>query len=323
MSTRYTVLSVTTLTVFMLFAFTGNVFAMLKTMTLKKDPAIVIAAFGTTTKAQATYDFFDAQLKKELPAKYRNYEIRWAFTSEIVRERANKKFKKAGIKKRYRSLAQVISDLEDEGYRKIVVQPLHIFPGIEYESVLGMVEGLREAFKDFNLRIEVGEPLLQYWWDLDEVTDVLKADLLASGEGCNVLASHGTGETAVGSNITYLGLERVLTQKYDNTFLGSVEGITSRETALAKAKACKPKKVKFIPFMYVAGDHIMNDIMGSKPGDDGELSWSLEMKKAGFETEATTVVYKGKEYYKGLGFYPEVNRIFIKGIVRLLKKFEF
>lgn len=323
MSTRYTLFTVASLTLFMLFAFTGNVFAMLKTMTLKKDPAIVIATFGTTTKAQVTYDFFDEQLKKELPAKYRNYEIRWAFTSEIVRERANKKFEKAGIKKRYRSLAQVVSDLEDEGYRKIVVQPLHIFPGIEYESVLGMVEGLREVFKDFNLRIKVGEPLLQYWWDLDEVADVLKADLLTPQEGCNVLASHGTGETAVGSNITYLGLERVLSLKYDNTFLGSVEGITSRESALAKAKACKAKKVKFIPFMYVAGDHIMNDIMGSEPEDDGELSWSLEMQKAGFRTEATTIVYKGKEYFKGLGFYPEVNRIYIKGIVRLLKKFEF
>ncbi len=323
MSTRYTVLTVASVTIFMLFAFTGNVFAMLKTMTLKKDPAIVIAAFGTTTRAQATYDFFDEQLKKELPAKYRNYEIRWAFTSEIVRERANKKFEKAGIKKRYLSLAQVVSNLEDEGYRKIVVQPLHIFPGIEYESVLGMVEGLREVFKDFNLRIKTGEPLLQYWWDLEEVAEILKPDLLKSGEGCNVLASHGTGETAVGSNITYLGLERVLSLKYDNTFLGSVEGITSRESALAKAKACKSKTVKFIPFMYVAGDHVMNDIMGSEPEDDGELSWSLEMKKAGFSTEATTINYKGKEYFKGLGFYPEVNRIYIKGIVRLLKKFEF
>ncbi|HDH02036.1 MAG TPA: hypothetical protein ENH17_02780, partial [Nitrospirae bacterium] len=286
MSTRYTVLTVASVTIFMLFAFTGNVFAMLKTMTLKKDPAIVIAAFGTTTRAQATYDFFDEQLKKELPAKYRNYEIRWAFTSEIVRERANKKFEKAGIKKRYLSLAQVVSNLEDEGYRKIVVQPLHIFPGIEYESVLGMVEGLREVFKDFNLRIKTGEPLLQYWWDLEEVAEILKPDLLKSGEGCNVLASHGTGETAVGSNITYLGLERVLSLKYDNTFLGSVEGITSRESALAKAKACKSKTVKFIPFMYVAGDHVMNDIMGSEPEDDGELSWSLEMKKTGFSTEA-------------------------------------
>ncbi len=310
------------LTALMFLAFSGNALAMLKTMTLKKEPAIVIAAFGTTTDAHVTYDFFEEQLRKELPAEYRGYEIRWAITSEIVRERGNKKFKEAGIEKRYRSLAQVISNLEDEGYRKIVVQPLHIFPGIEYESVLRMVEGMRKAFEDFNLRIEVGEPLLQYWWDMERVAEALKADLLGSGEGCNVLASHGTGETAVGSNITYLGLERVLEHKFDNTFLGSVEGITSRDEALSKARACRVKTVKFIPFMYVAGDHVMNDIMGAEPGDDGELSWALEMKREGFRTEVSRATYKGREYYKGLGFYPEVNRIFIEGIVRLLKKFE-
>ncbi len=305
-----------------LFAFSGTAFSMLKTMTLKKDPAIVIAAFGTTTKAQATYDFFEEQLKKELPAKYSNYEMRWAFTSEIVRERANKKFAKAGIKKKYRSLAQVISNLEDEGYRKIVVQPLHIFPGIEYEHVLEMSEGLREVFKDFDLRIIVGEPLLQYWWDMRRVVDALKKDLIPSQKGCNVLAAHGTGETAVGSNSTYLGLDRMLALEFDNTFLGSVEGIVSGEDAMARAKACKAKKVRFIPFMYVAGDHIMNDIMGAEPDEDGELSWSLEMKKAGFRTESTMAEYKGHEYFKGLGFYPEINSIYIEGIVRLLKKFE-
>lgn len=37
----------------------GNGRAM--TRTIKKEPAIVIAAFGTTTKARVTYEFFDAQ----------------------------------------------------------------------------------------------------------------------------------------------------------------------------------------------------------------------------------------------------------------------
>ncbi len=306
--------------IFFLFAGTSN--AMMKTMTLKKDPAIVLAAFGTTTKAMVTFDFFDEFLRKELPKKYRNLRIEWAFTSEIVRERANKKFKKAGINKRYRSLAQVISDLEDEGYRKIVVQPLHIFPGIEYESVLRMVEGLVEAFRDFDVRIKVGTPLLTHWEDMEEVVRVMKESLLPTFEGCNVLVGHGTGETHVGSNITYLGLERLLKTYYPNAFLGTVEGVPSRTEVLSEARQCNPKKIRFVPFMFVAGDHIMNDIMGQEPGDDGELSWALEMKRAGFQVEAPEVTYKGKVYYKGLGFYPEIDKIFVKSIVRKLKEFE-
>ncbi len=310
------------LSALMIFLLTGTSFAMMKTRTLKKDPAIVIAAFGTTTRAMVTFDYFEELLRKELPDKYKKLRIEWAFTSEIVRERANKKFKKAGINKRFRSLAQVVSDLEDEGYRKIVVQPLHIFPGIEYESVLRMVNGLVEAFQDFDLRIKVGTPLLTHWEDMEATVEALKEELLPPSEGCNILVAHGTGETENGANITYLGLERIVNVYYPNVLIGTVEGIQTRTEALTKARQCNPKKIRFVPFMFVAGDHIMNDIMGQEPGDDGELSWALEMQRAGFKVETPTVTYKGKVYYKGLGFYPEIDRIFVKSIVRKLKEFE-
>ncbi len=296
--------------------------AMLKTMTLKKEPALILAAFGTTTRAAATYDFFQEEVRKRLPDKYKGIRIEWAFTSEIVRERANKKFQKAGSNKRFRSLAQVVADLEDQGYRKLVVQPLHIFPGIEYDSLLKMVRGLEAAFEDFHLMIEVGTPLLLHWEDMERVVEALEGELLPPGNGCNVLVAHGTGETSNPANITYLGLDRMLRLHYPNAVLGSVEGIVTRRDALNGAKACPKKRIRFIPFMFVAGDHIMNDIMGEEPGDDGELSWAMEMKRSGFQIEVPSIKYKGKEYYKGLGFYPELDEIFAESIIRALKKFE-
>ncbi|HLC16550.1 MAG TPA: hypothetical protein VJL89_10035, partial [Thermodesulfovibrionia bacterium] len=93
----------------------GTDLAQAMTRTLKQEPAIVIVAFGTTTKAQKTYDFFEEQLRKELPAEYGSLKIQWAFTSEIVRERTNKQFKESGSQKRYYSLMQVLANLEDEG----------------------------------------------------------------------------------------------------------------------------------------------------------------------------------------------------------------
>ena len=44
-------------------------------------PAIVLAAFGTTTAAFDTYNHFEAKVKERFPG----YEIRWAFTSRKVR----------------------------------------------------------------------------------------------------------------------------------------------------------------------------------------------------------------------------------------------
>jgi sirohydrochlorin cobaltochelatase len=299
-----------------LFLFSQSAGAM--TRTLKKEPAIVIAAFGTTTKAQATYDFFEAQLKKELPQEYKNLRIYWAFTSEIVREKANKKFKEAGLDKKYLSLLQVLANLEDEGYRKIAVQPLHIFPGQEYEELTSIIT----LFRHLGLRISYGGTLLHKWPEAYNVIHILEKEFLPSSQGCTVLVAHGTPLTFPGSNSTYLGLDRYISSKYTTVFTGSVEGVLTREQALDNAKKCEQKKMKFIPFMYVAGDHIMNDIMGTEPDDEEGPSWAMEMKQAGFDIEIPFITYKEKKLYKGLGFYPEINRMFIEMLLKSLKKLE-
>ncbi|RMG66491.1 MAG: hypothetical protein D6710_12460 [Nitrospirae bacterium] len=266
-----------------------------------------------------TFEYFEEQLKKSLPERYRDLRIEWAFTSEIVRERANEKFRKAGINRRFRSLAQVVSDLEDEGYRKIFIQPLHIFPGIEYRHLKEMVEGLEKTFREFHLTLRVGYPLLAHWEWVEEAIEALEPDLLKENEGCNVLSAHGTWDTSDGANITYLGLERLLKERYSNVSLGAIEGIPTRKMALDEAKRCGKKRVRFIPFMFVAGDHIMNDIMGKEPSEDGELSWALELKREGFQVEALKINYKGVELYKSLGLNERVNELFIRNILKGLK----
>ncbi len=266
---------------------TCNVAAM--TRSIKQDPAIVIAAFGTTTKARVTFDFIEKQLKSTRSLK--KHTIHWAFTSEIVRERANKAFAKKGVKTRYLSLLQVLANLESEGYRKIVVQPLHIFPGQEYVETKKVVE----AFRTLGLRIEFGHTLLHEWPYVHEAIDALEPTFLKPNQGCNVIVAHGTPKTFPGSNATYLGLDRYISQKYKNVFVGAVEGILTRDQTLSKAKACKPKSVKFIPFMLVAGDHIMNDIMSKEGDEEGVPSWSTEMKQARFNVSTLHMRYKGKK----------------------------
>ncbi len=299
-----------------ILAVAGNGWGM--TRTLKKEPAIVLAAFGTTTKARVTYDFFDAQLREELPAKYRNLKIAWAFTSEIVRERANAKFIKAGVEQRYLSLPQVLANLENEGYRKVAIQPLHIFPGQEFEEM----ERVIQAFRIIDLRIEYGGTLLHDWSWLFEAVGVLEKEFLAPSEGMNVLVAHGSPKTFVGSNATYLGLDRYLSRKYANVVAGGVDGVLTREQALAAVKASPTKRARLIPFMYVAGDHIMNDIMGAEPDKNGELSWALELKKAGVRVDTVFTDYKGERCFKGLGFYKEINSRYIKQLEESLKRLE-
>lgn len=305
-----------TAAIFVILGLVGTTFSM--TRTLKKSPAIVLAAFGTTTKARVTYDFFEEQLRRQLSLDSENLKISWAFTSEIIRERSNKKFKQQGIDRQYLSLAQVLANLENEGYRKVVVQPLHIFPGQEFMEVRKVVR----AFKILGLRIELGQALLDRWKSVFTTIDVLQADFENPQNGCNVIVAHGTPKTSPASNNTYLGLDLYLKQKFSHVFLGTVSGLPTREQALASAKNCAASRIRFIPLMFVAGDHIMRDIMGTKPNRRGQMSWSTEIKQAGFETDVINFNYKDISLLKGLGFYPAVNQIFIKGIEESLKRLE-
>jgi sirohydrochlorin cobaltochelatase len=287
------------------------------TRTLEKGPAIVIVAFGTTTDASETYDSFSAQLQKELPEAWRKAPVTWAYTSEIVRERANKHFAEQGDPRRYKSLIQVLADLEDQGYRRIAVQSLHIFPGQEYEEMEKQIA----AFRGLGLRIEYGGTLLQRWDMLFSAVNAVAADFLPAPEGCTLLVTHGTPQTFPGSNSTYLGLDRYLNQIYGTKVaLGTIDGIISRQEALGRVKGCTPAKVRMVPFMYVAGDHIMNDIMGDKPDKEGTPSWAMELVKAGVKVETVTTDYQGRQVVKGLGFYPEINRILIQQLAGSLER---
>ncbi len=288
------------------------------TRKLKKDPAIVMVAFGTTTRAKVTYDFFAGQLQNFLPEQYRHLQIEWAFTSEIIRELANKKFAIAGQVKRYRSLAQVLADLENEGYRKIILQPLHIFPGQEYQDMLKVIK----AFETLGLKIEYGGTLMHTWEQAFATVNVLEKVFLSIEEGCNILVVHGSPETFPGSNSTYLGLARYLEHKYTNVFIGGVDGVLTREQALDAARKFSRRKTRLIPVMFVAGDHIMNDIMGSKPDKHGVISWMRELQQDGIEVDTVMTSYQGKEYFKGLGFYPKINELFINQLLESLERME-
>ena len=304
--------------IFVIFLFVIE-FAQAMTRTLKNEPAIVIAAFGTTTKAQSTYDFFEEQLRKELPPDYRKLRIEWAFTSEIVRERANKTFKEKGSEKRYLSLMQVLANLEDQGYRTFAIQPLHIFPGQEYSELENIVEG----FRHMGLKVAYGSALFDKWEDIHEVIGELEKDFLPPDQGCNIVVVHGSPQTSHDANSIYLGLDRYVVDKYPNVFVGAVDGVLTRQQALTRARECKPKRVKFFPLMYVAGDHIMNDIMGKENNQESELSWAMEMEQASFTVETVYTTYQGKEFFKGLGFYPAINHKFISNLVRTLKSLDY
>lgn len=263
---------------------------------LATEPAIVIAAFGSTNRAKAALDIFKAKLYEQYPES----QVYWAYTSEIIRRRL-------GLPSVHQTLAQI----EADGYRKAVVQPLHIFPGTEYQQV-------EETCTYFpGMRVFMSETLLHRWDFAKDVLEVVEPELLPPDEGCNILALHGTPLAADPVNIVYLGLERMVRDLYPNVMAATVEGVPDHEALFAKIQrkglAKKYGKVRIIPMMYFAGMHAEDDLMGEKD------SWKATLESFGFSVDCPTVNIDGHSYFKGLAYYPEVTDWFLARLKRTLR----
>lgn len=262
---------------------------------LKKKPAIVIAAFGSSTRAAGILELFRTRLEAEFPGE----EPFWAYTSEIIRKR-----------KGLPSLQETLAQVEAQGFRRAVVQPLHVFPGTEYQQ-------LAETCEYFpGLRVFLGETLLHRWHFVRETLAVLQAEFLAPEDGLNLLALHGTPLAADPANTVYLGVEQLLRDLYPNVAAAAIEGVPDREAVFARLKREREtrgyRRVRIIPLMYFAGMHAEEDLMGETE------SWLSELAGLGFTVDCLRSGPGNGASFKGLGHYPEINGFFLNRLRRAL-----
>ncbi len=262
---------------------------------LKELPAIVLTAFGTTKRGKAVYQLLDKLVRNE----FKDYDVSWAFTSEIIREKTGDP-----------GILQTLASLEQRGFTRVVVQPLLIFPGTEYDV-------LADSCQSFpGLRALVGETLLHRWHFVEEVLDIISKDFISPEDGINLLVAHGTPLSDDSANIVYLGLDHLLSRRFSNVSFCSVEGIPDREGVfrwLGKSRL----RARLIPFMYVAGRHVEEDLLGE--GD----SYKNRLEEIGFSVECLTVQHQGERFHKGLGFYEAIRESFLDRLRRSLDLIKF
>ena len=262
---------------------------------LQKKPAIIIAAFGSSSRAKIALNFFQKQVER----KYSDHDVFWSYTSEIIR-------KKLGLP----SIQQTLADVEAAGYRKAVVQPLHIFPGTEYQQLLETCEYFP------GLRVIVGETLLHRWKYILNVLQILEKEFLTPDKGLNILALHGTPLIADPVNAAYLGLEKLVIDRYPNVIAASIEGIPDSFSVLNRVQrlrlAEQYRTVRIIPMMYTAGLHAKEDLMGE------ENSWRSSLETMGFTVECPMVNHANHSWFKGLAWYPNIIGCFIARLERAI-----
>ncbi len=114
----------------------------------KSKTAIVVAAFGTTyPKALKSLINVKEAIEKDFPS----VEVKMAFTSNIIRKIWHKRQNDPKWKNRkdipsdilhVKGPLATIADLQDEGYRTIIVQPTHFYAGEEFMDLSSYINGL-------------------------------------------------------------------------------------------------------------------------------------------------------------------------------------
>jgi sirohydrochlorin cobaltochelatase len=257
------------------------------------NPAIVLAAFGTSTAAFNTYQHFELAVKKRFP----DHEIRWAFTSRKVRHKV------AQVRgQQLNDLATTLRDLKEAGYTRVAIQSLHVVPGEEWEKKVVV-----ESRKIHGLKVALGKPLLASQQDQERVIQVLAQTFPKDLQHTAViLVAHGSPSPE--GTATYLSFDRLLRSHYPhrNIFLGTVEGKPSRPEVMAALKQSSAASVILRPFLFVAGEHVANDILG----DDPE-SWKSKLEQKSYQVQGIN---------QGLGYQAGIVNIYLDHLAQALQE---
>ena len=249
-------------------------------------PVLLVVSFGSSYNE--TRDVTIGAVETALQAAYPEYEVRRAFTSQIVIDILEER-EKMEIDNVIEAMDRLVAD----GVKEVVVQPTHVMPGFEYDDVMAEIADYADKFDS----MKVGDPLLASDDDYDAlVASLLEETAEYNAEGTAIVfMGHGTHHEA---NETYSRLQKRLNAAgAANYFIGTVEAEPSLDTVLAAVQETEANKVVLLPLMIVAGDHATNDMAG-----DEEDSWKTAFANAGYEVECVL---------KGLGQYEGVQNILI------------
>jgi sirohydrochlorin cobaltochelatase len=258
--------------------------------------AIVVVSFGTTYQEGLRLNI--ESVENKIKANFPEYEVRRAFTSRIVIKRLAAR---DGI--HIDTETEAIQRLEDEGYKEVYVQPLHVVGGEEFDKIKKIViqytHGHQKAFD----KLVIGRPLLYYTGQEDRPDDYVEAIEALTAQLPNVesqeaivFMGHGGVHPA---NTAYAALQMKMEEAgLNHVFVYTVEGFPPLESVIAKLKKRDIKKVTLMPFMLVAGDHVNNDMAG-----DEEDSAKSQLVKAGFTVDV---------YLHGLGENTKIQDLYVQ-----------
>lgn len=245
--------------------------------------AIVVISFGTSYEAQKIESI--APCVEAIRKRFRDWDIYESFSSEMIRKKLRKQ-------QQYNILGpeEIMHFLKEEGYQKVVIQPLFLIEGIEYDKILELASGYKR-----DMDIKIGRALLAKKQDYKELLGELE-EIYMKQDMQILFLGHGTSHEAQAS---YATLQEALINTRLKAYVMTLE-----DRAHLHRLPFERGKIMLVPFMLVAGNHILKDVL-SEEAD----SWISGLTSLGYEVQVIQ---------KGLGSYRSTSSIYIRHIEEIM-----
>ena len=267
---------------------------------------LLVVSFGTSYNDSRVADI--KSIEDALQAANPDWSVRRAFTAQIIINHIQ-----ARDGEKIDNMEQALERAVSNGVKQLVVQPIHLMHGAEYDEMCAAIDKVRDKFES----VEIAEPMLG---EVGNDATVINADKEAVAKAvvaaaleesgyestaaakdagvAYVLMGHGTAHVA---KVTYSQMATQMDKLgYENVFIGTVEGEpedTSCEAVIAAVKEAGYTTVVLRPLMVVAGDHANNDMAGAD-----EDSWKTMFEAAGLTVNCQI---------SGLGRIADVQALYV------------
>jgi sirohydrochlorin cobaltochelatase len=243
---------------------------------------ICLAAFGTATKARASYEYLEGQIRAHFPG----HEIFWAWSSRMITDKLNNQ-QDISVS----SPSGILSDLHQRQYPWAVVQSIHLLGGHEFDRLTHDIE-------KSPIRTSVGLPLLSSPEDYLALCTALAPMIDARPTQAILLIGHGTDHPAW---CAYPALQSFMRRQFGSRiFVGVIEGYPSSPEVIADIAAAGYTSACIIPLLLVAGMHFHRDLTGKDTN-----SWMTQLNQAAMSVEIIQ---------QGLLILPTVSAMFCRHI---------
>ena len=263
---------------------------------IKKDPktAILLVTPGTTRNGA---EKILGNCVKAFRSAYPDAVVRYAIASELVRQIITEE----GVVEK--SPLGALAELIDEGFAKIIVQPLYITPGDGLHSLYTIVNTMNSFSGKHGLfgieGILIGKPLLMNTKDYNDAAKAISSYFGTPGDGEALVLVSSVDEGGADPSLCQLQLIMDETTA-GNIIIGSSYGYPGTDWVMKRLKHINAKKVTLGTLALIPGKHAEYELSGDNPE-----SWNKILENAGYEVSVSEKV---------LGESPEVAGLLIDSL---------